>query len=67
MSVPKCKGCRYYDYGERRSYRMGLTYQKYHWCANVPPENTSRMIYSKDMKTSPKWCPKRKEFNCLRS
>lgn len=46
--VPKCKECE--RYGQHFIDLRGRT----HWCR-------SSLMYAKEARTSPKWCPKRKE------
>jgi len=63
MSIPKCKNCEFY-HSERRE-----NYWKDHidnYCYGLKTTDTEgyevgekKFIYAKELKTSPKWCPKR--------
>jgi hypothetical protein len=57
MSIPKCKECE-----DLSQYKIGK--HTYYECNNEETKacwKDSRKIYAKCIKTSPKWCPKRKE------
>jgi hypothetical protein len=54
MSVPKCLKCK-----DLHQYDIGK--YTYYDCYNEKVYGTGKKIYAKDIKTSPKWCPKRKD------
>lgn len=45
--VPKCKKCHHHVKGSRS-----------HFC-DIKPNTSYKILYSKEMQTSPKWCPRR--------
>ena len=65
MSVPKCKECKFHS----RSYSLAHP-RSPHYCENTDNPDTKQLyamhkrlilkhIYSCELQTSPKWCPKR--------
>jgi hypothetical protein len=54
-TIPKCKKCKYFW-----TYNIGK--HNYYECYNDNVYPIGAKIYAKDIKTSPKWCPLRKEL-----
>lgn len=53
--IPKCKDCEFHNV-----YPIGIGMKDRHWCGKVKVEvGVEKNIPVKDMRTSPKWCPKR--------
>jgi hypothetical protein len=55
MSIPKCLECK-----DLHQYDIGK--HTYYDCYNNKIYNVSKKIYAKNIKTSPQWCPKRKDI-----
>lgn len=61
MSVPYCHACDFHRWHVGNGYH-GLTNGKErHWCKepSVVFSGMNKLIYAKETKTSPKWCPRR--------
>jgi len=63
MSVPKCKECKFYQITRRENYWKDHMDSYCHGLKTTDNEGyeigEKKFIYAKELKTSPKWCPKR--------
>jgi len=63
LSVPKCKECKCYENTKGNNFWSD---SRFNFCHGFETTNSEgyqtgdkKSIYAKDLKTSPKWCPKR--------
>lgn len=59
LPVPKCKDCNHHKHN---SFLRGSHYCTYSETKEKLEIMDCKRILGRDMKTSPKWCPKRKEI-----